>query len=353
MDSTFYVPTPKQASKHDELTRDQRLRVQTLFNDAHYTVSQIALQTGYTERQIRYALAHRLTPQKHRTGRRVLLNTPQRKKLIQWVTSSQANRETPWIEIPGILGFDCGEKAIRTAFKREGYVRRISRRKCPLSEENAKKRLDWAQEHINWTDEQWDEILWSDETWAQPGRHTKLWVTRKIGEEELYHKDCVQSRYQRKIGWMFWGSISGKYGRHKGLFWEKDWETINEGSYSGIIIPIVDDILRQFPELSFQQDNAKGHASAFTKSVIAAARIRVIEWPPCSPDLSPIETIWDDIKDYIQQHYPKVHSSYKKLRVAVQEAWESITHERIRELVRSMKDRCQAVIDADGWYTKY
>jgi len=36
---------------------------------------------------------------------------------------------------------------------------------------------------------------------------------------------------------------------------------MNEGSYSGIIIPIVDDILHQFPELSFQQDNAKGHAS--------------------------------------------------------------------------------------------
>jgi hypothetical protein len=62
MDSTFYVPTPKQAQKHDELTRDQRLRVQTLFNDTHYTVSQIVLQTGYTEHQVRYALAHRLIP---------------------------------------------------------------------------------------------------------------------------------------------------------------------------------------------------------------------------------------------------------------------------------------------------
>ncbi|KAE9380210.1 hypothetical protein N431DRAFT_310136, partial [Stipitochalara longipes BDJ] len=76
-------------------------------------------------------------------------------------------------------------------------------------------------------------------------------------------------------------------------------------------------------------------------------------WPPCSPDLNPIEMIWDDMKDYIQEHYPKVHSSYKKLRAAVQEAWDSITHERIRELVRSMKDRCQAVIDAEGWHTKY
>jgi hypothetical protein len=47
--------------------------------------------------------------------------------------------------------------------------------------------------------------------------------------------------------------------------------------------------------------------------------------------------VWDDMKDYIQEHYPKVHSSYKRLREVVQEAWESITHERIRELVHSMK----------------
>ena len=196
MELTISIPTPKQLHN---LTRDQRLRIQILFNDANYTVSQIVLQTGYSERQVRYALAHRLTPQKWKTGRKVLLNTPQRKRLIQWVTASQENRETPWIEIPGILGFDCGEKAIRTAFKKEGYVRRVSRKKPPISEVNRKKRLDWALEHIDWTNEQWDEILWSDETWTQPGRHTRTWVTRKIGQEEVYNKDCVQPRLQRKI----------------------------------------------------------------------------------------------------------------------------------------------------------
>jgi transposase len=86
---------------------------------------------------------------------------------------------------------------------------------------------------------------------------------------------------------------------------------------------------------------------------MAAAGIRVMEWPPFSLDLNPIETIWNDMKNYIQEHYPKVHSSYKRLRAAVQEAWESITHERIKELVHSMRARCQAVIDVDGWHTKY
>lgn len=80
--------------------------------------------------------------------------------------------------------------------------------------------------------------------WVQPGRHTKDWITRKIGPEEVLCPDCVEERYQRKIRWMFWGTISGKYGWHKGLFWGKDWETINVGSCSGIIIPRVQEILQ-------------------------------------------------------------------------------------------------------------
>jgi hypothetical protein len=198
MATTYPIPVPKQ--KSPELTRDQRLRIQTLFFDANFTREQIALQTGHTYDQVCYAIRHRLTPQKQKTGRRVLLNTPQRKKLIQWVTASQENRETPWSHILSILSFDCGEYAIRTALKKEGYIRRVSRKKPPLSEENRKKRLEWAKEHEDWTDEQWDLVLWSDETWTQPGRHTRIWTTRKIGEEEIYHKDCVQSKYRKKIG---------------------------------------------------------------------------------------------------------------------------------------------------------
>jgi hypothetical protein len=348
---SYHVPVPKQRAP--ELTRDEILRIHVLFYDAGHSRTQICLETTHTYKQVCDALKHRLTPQKKRSGRRVSLNTPQRKKLIQWVTASKINRETPWIEIPSILGFDCGEHAIRTAFKKEGFARRVSRKKAPLTQQHADERYKWALEHVNWTDEQWDIVLWSDETWAQPGIHTRIWTTRRIGEAEVYDKDCVQPRYQRKIGWMFWGSMSGKYGRHRGLFWEKGWEKINAGSYSGIIVPVVDEIIQEHPELLFQQDNAKGHAAAFTRSVLEAAEIRVIEWPALSPDLNPIETLWDDMKDYIQNHYPKVHNSYKRLREAVQEAWDSIPHERVIELVRSMRERCQAVIAAKGWHTKY
>jgi transposase len=45
-----------------------------------------------------------------------------------------------------------------------------------------------------------------------------------------------------------------------------------------------------------------------------------IFWPANSPDLNPIKTLWDKIKDYIQDKYPEIHRSYPKLRVAVIEA---------------------------------
>ncbi|PMD30007.1 hypothetical protein L207DRAFT_615194, partial [Hyaloscypha variabilis F] len=78
-----------------------------------------------------YALAHRLTPQKRLRGRHALLNTSQRKRLIEWVTSLAVSRRVKWKDILALLEWDCVEKAIRTAFKKEGFVRRIARRKPP------------------------------------------------------------------------------------------------------------------------------------------------------------------------------------------------------------------------------
>jgi hypothetical protein len=59
------------------------------------------------------------------------------------------------------------------------------------------------------------------------------------------------------------------------------------------------------------------------------------------------------MKDYIQEHYLQVHRSYNRLRAAVQEAWEAVaTTKRIRELIRTMPERCKDVIKANGGPTK-
>ena len=162
-----------------------------------------------------YALAQRLTPQKSPRGQKVLLNTPQHKRLIEWTISSKRARETWWAYVPDLLGLEYGGKATRIAFKKQGCIRSLPRRKLVLSEQNGRDRVDWATEHLFWSDEQWNNVLWSDELWVQPGKHKKAFVIRKTGQEEVYHCNCIAGIYQKKIGWMFWLAISRAYSRER------------------------------------------------------------------------------------------------------------------------------------------
>ena len=63
MESTYSIPTPKQfCTPSYESSRDDRLRVQTLYYDAGWTITDIILQTNLTCCQVKYALSHRPTP---------------------------------------------------------------------------------------------------------------------------------------------------------------------------------------------------------------------------------------------------------------------------------------------------
>jgi len=44
---------------------------------------------------------------------------------------------------------------------------------------------------------------------------------------------------------------------------------------------------------------------------------------------------------------------YDQLRSAVKEAWEKVGEDEFKALIESMPARCQAVIDAEGLFTKY
>jgi len=106
-----------------------------------------------------YALNHRITPQRKARGWNPILDTPKRKQLIEWISQNKITRRTQWIAIPSELGWNCGEEAIAKALNREGYGRFLARRKPVLDDQLKALRLRWAYEHINWTNEQWDNVL--------------------------------------------------------------------------------------------------------------------------------------------------------------------------------------------------
>jgi len=99
----------------------------------------------------------------------------------------------------------------------------------------------------------------------------------------------------------------------------------------------------------FMQNNAPGHAVTNTKAFLNQLAIVVINWPPYSPDLNPIETLWKHMKKWLQEEYEECKfKNYDDLKFRVNRAWEVVvTPGLLRELIESMPSRMQAIIEAD------
>ena len=101
------------------------------------------------------------------------------------------------------------------------------------------------------------------------------------------------------------------------------------------------------------QDGAPGHAAGDTQIDIQERNIRVIFWPAFSPDLNPIERVWNYMKDYMEERWPEENCTYNQLRDHVKQAWDAITSEQLAELLATMPQRCLDVIAAEGGHTNW
>ena len=85
----------------------------------------------------------------------------------------------------------------------------------------------------------------------------------------------------------------------------------------------------------------------------------LIGWPPYSPDLNPIEHLWPRLKELIYKLDLELdlitNNEIQKERLCkvLPRAWEHISVETVEACLNSMKSWLQAVIDAEGWHTKY
>lgn len=133
----------------------------------------------------------------------------------------------------------------------------------------------------------------------------------------------------------------------------KEWGTINQQSYCDRIVPLIHGWIQLHPKLQLMQDGALGHSAGETYRELAQRGIIPIFWPAYSSDLNPIEAVWNWMKDWIEDTYGDIQLSYDRLRRAVCEAWDAIPDEFLTELLESMAQRCQDVIDANEGHTRW
>ena len=76
------------------------------------------------------------------------------------------------------------------------------------------------------------------------------------------------------------------------------------------------------------------------------------DWPSKSPDLNPIEYLWDNLDTRVRQRQ-NPPGNVNELRDALLEEWNNIPQAQINNLIHSMRRRCQAVSNARGGHTRY
>ncbi|UYV78550.1 hypothetical protein LAZ67_16001970, partial [Cordylochernes scorpioides] len=179
-------------------------------------------------------------------------------------------------------------------------------RRLPLTPPNRRQRLEWCRARSTWMTE-WHRVVFSDEPRFcsfSDSRRVRVWLRRgeRSNPAAILERPTVRQR-----GIMVWGAIA----------------------YDSRV-----------PNALYQQDNARPHTARISKQ--ALQDVQMLPWPPYSPDLSPIEHVWDIIGRRL--HALPQPCSEDELWQMVEREWRAIPQDAIRTLIDSLPRRVAACI---------
>lgn len=214
---------------------------------------------------------------------------------------------------------------------------------------NRAARLNFAKTYIKESEEFWKNVIFADESkFNLFGCDGKVIVYRKPNTE-LEEKNTVATVKHGGGGVMVWGCMAaagvGKIELIK--------QTMDHMHY----INILKRNLRASAEnlgigatFQFYQDNDPKHSAANTRLWLLYNCPRVIKTPAQSPDLNPIEHLWDHLERKLRQRH---FTNKNQMEKVLMEEWYNIDMSITQKLVQSMPGRLKEVIRRKGRATRY
>ena len=112
------------------------------------------------------------------------------------------------------------------------------------------------------------------------------------------------------------------------------------------IFPLVQENRRDGSTVVFQQDGASFHRCGPVLQWLSSMPFPCCDWPPCSPDISPIEKIWARMDQIVKALQPRTK---QELRDAIIFAWEKATILEARlKLMDAVRGICEKIEAVDG-----
>lgn len=287
---------------------------------------------------------------KYRSGRPQVLTEREKRSVLSEV---KANPRTSAPKIVKIVRekFDkeISSGTVRNVLRKERYHGRSGRKKPFISKTNKKKRFAFARDHVDKPQSFWNNVLFSDESkFCIFGMNGRGIVWRKPATE--WNKENLFPTVKHGGGGvMVWGCMASN-GVGNLEFIES---TMDKFQYLNIIkknIPESATKLGLGNHFMFQQDNDPKHTAYIVKLWLLYNVPKQLHTPPQSPDLNPIEHLWDLLERRIRQHSI---TSKNMLKEKLLEEWSKIRPEDTKVLVDSMGKRLKEVLFRRGYPTKY
>ncbi|GFT16752.1 transposable element Tc1 transposase [Trichonephila clavipes] len=268
-------------------------------------------------------------------GGRVRSTTPAEDRYI--VLSAKRNRRTTAQQVANqFLAASVKQISRKTVARRlrgRGLYARRPVVCVPLTRQHRTAHFQWCREHHNWTEQEWACVLFSDESrfsLSLDCRRQLIW--RESGT--AYRPENIQKKDRYPTcSIMVWAGImiNGRTRLH----------VVANGAMTGqryideVLLPHV----RLFrgavgDKFVFMDDNATCHRTLAVQDCLESVGIQRLVWPARSPDLIPIENVWDALgRQVAGRNYPPTNKS--TLIRALTEEWDKLPQQLLDNVVQT------------------
>ncbi|GFY18689.1 transposable element Tcb2 transposase [Trichonephila clavipes] len=221
----------------------------------------------------------------------------------------------------------------------------------PLNGRQRRNRLCWTREHVSWTQQQRASVLFTDESrFTMESDSGRLLIWRE--QRTRYHQsNTVERHSDRGGGILVWAGIS--LGGHTDL------HVFQGGTVTGLRYrdEILDPYVRPYAaaignDFILMDDNVRPHRARIVEEYLEDHGLERMEWPARSPDLNPIEHLWDYLGREVAALKPPPRSLHE-LKQGLLCVWSSLPIPVSDNLINSMGNRCGQCIQVRGGHIPY
>ena len=167
----------------------------------------------------------------------------------------------------------------------------------------------WCRRHVTWTRRQWLHVMFTDESRFRLAIEPHSTMCRATWNGQRYRDEILRP----------------------------------------LVVPALQQIGQQ---AVLQDDNTRPHRARVVNTFSQQAGVNRMDWPACSPDLNPIENLWDHLEQRVVRNHPPAQT-LQQLLAQLQLEWQAIPQHQLRRLTNSMRRRCAGCIANRGGHTHY